>query len=61
MSEVISQFGGGILECTVYGVSMPHVDGRAGMAALTLADYDMSRFDFKALYKVCMDTLGYLI
>ena len=27
----------GIADCTVYGVSVPHADGRAGMAAITLA------------------------
>ncbi len=36
---------GGILESNVYGVQVPHTDGRAGMAALTVGDdFDLGAF-----------------
>ncbi|MGH0036302.1 MAG: long-chain-acyl-CoA synthetase [Myxococcota bacterium] len=35
----------GVLEANVYGVQVPHADGRAGMAALTVDDsFDLERF-----------------
>lgn len=37
----------GVEEAVVYGVQLPHADGRAGMAALTLSE----RFDGKMLYQ----------
>jgi acyl-CoA synthetase (AMP-forming)/AMP-acid ligase II len=35
----------GVLEANVYGVQVPHADGRAGMAALAVSDdFDLDRF-----------------
>ncbi|MBI5132973.1 MAG: long-chain-acyl-CoA synthetase [Rhodopseudomonas palustris] len=43
----------GVIDASVYGVSVPHNDGRAGMAAL-VAD---ARFDVAALYRHLADRL----
>lgn len=41
-----------IAETNVYGVQVPHTDGRAGCAAITFADgVSLSSFDFEALAK----------
>ncbi|MCG6205616.1 long-chain-acyl-CoA synthetase [Rhodopseudomonas sp. HC1] len=37
----------GVVDASVYGVAVPHSDGRAGMAALVVAD----GFDLEALYR----------
>ncbi|ABE38341.1 AMP-dependent synthetase and ligase [Rhodopseudomonas palustris BisB5] len=37
----------GVIDASVYGVSVPHTDGRAGMAALVVDD----RFDLAALHR----------
>jgi acyl-CoA synthetase (AMP-forming)/AMP-acid ligase II len=57
-AEVSSILGdaAGILEANVYGVRVPHAEGRAGMAALDVSeDFDVDAFaDF-----VCMKLPGY--
>jgi len=45
VTEVISVFPG-VLEVNVYGVAVPHMDGRAGMAAIVCND----QFDLQALH-----------
>ena len=47
VSEAIATFPG-VLEVTVYGVTAPGFDGRAGMAALVVDD--IAKFDLKGLY-----------
>eukprot|EP01097_Dermamoeba_algensis_P002854 TRINITY_DN2132_c0_g1_i1.p1 TRINITY_DN2132_c0_g1~~TRINITY_DN2132_c0_g1_i1.p1 ORF type:complete len:627 (-),score=128.17 TRINITY_DN2132_c0_g1_i1:170-2050(-) len=48
VAEVISVHAG-VKEVNVYGVSIPHFDGRAGMALIVPAD--PQNFDLEALYK----------
>ncbi|KAJ0415705.1 hypothetical protein BJY00DRAFT_317637 [Aspergillus carlsbadensis] len=49
VSDLLGKFPS-IAECNVYGVLVPHADGRAGCAAIVLADGVVeSAFDFKAL------------
>ncbi len=43
----------GVIDASVYGVSVPHADGRAGMAALVVDD----GFDIAALYRAIAERL----
>eukprot|EP00002_Diphylleia_rotans_P019437 TRINITY_DN3762_c0_g4_i1.p1 TRINITY_DN3762_c0_g4~~TRINITY_DN3762_c0_g4_i1.p1 ORF type:complete len:641 (-),score=136.07 TRINITY_DN3762_c0_g4_i1:1512-3434(-) len=53
VAEVLSVYPG-VKEVNVYGVAIPNMDGRAGMASVVL---DESSFDFKAFYKHVCDQL----
>ncbi|MFC0239241.1 long-chain-acyl-CoA synthetase [Rhodopseudomonas telluris] len=52
VTEVIAACPG-VIEASVYGVSVPHADGRAGMAALVVGD----DFDPAALHRYLADRL----
>jgi len=44
VQEILNQYPG-VQESTVFGVEVPHTDGRAGMAALAVGDdFDLSGF-----------------
>ena len=45
----------GIASCAVYGIAIPGHDGKAGMAALHLSEYE--RFDLKKLSRHLVDNL----
>ena len=47
VADVISRFFGGIEDCTVYGVRVPGVEGRCGMAAIKLVEDE--KLDWKKL------------
>ncbi|KAH8819134.1 fatty acid transporter protein [Xylogone sp. PMI_703] len=48
----------GIAECAVYGVLVPHADGRAGCAAIVLSEgKNEENFDFKGLGKFAVASL----
>eukprot|EP01090_Pellita_catalonica_P018859 TRINITY_DN6227_c0_g1_i1.p1 TRINITY_DN6227_c0_g1~~TRINITY_DN6227_c0_g1_i1.p1 ORF type:complete len:654 (+),score=99.33 TRINITY_DN6227_c0_g1_i1:18-1979(+) len=53
VAEVLSDVPG-VLEANVYGVSVPHHDGRAGMARLVVDD----KFDLQQLYHVISKNLA---
>ncbi|KAI1821454.1 fatty acid transporter [Xylaria intraflava] len=48
VSEVLGQFPG-VSEATVYGVSLPGHDGKAGMAAIYIHPTEAGNFDYKGL------------
>ena len=48
VAEVIGRFPG-ILEANVYGVLVPHADGRAGCAAIAIAPEQREKFDWVEL------------
>jgi len=50
VAEVIMGSNLGIQECNVYGVKVPHKDGRAGMACII--PVDRKSFDLDALYRL---------
>jgi fatty-acyl-CoA synthase len=50
VAEVITTGNVGVQECNVYGVKVPHKDGRAGMACII--PVDRATFDMAALYKL---------
>ncbi|KAK7752284.1 hypothetical protein SLS62_005820 [Diatrype stigma] len=50
VSEVLGRFPG-VHEATVYGVSLPHHDGKAGMAAIYIDPAAGEKFDYKGLLK----------
>jgi fatty-acyl-CoA synthase len=52
VAQVISQIPG-VLEANVYGVAIPHKDGRAGMASLVVT----SEFSLEALFEQCKKDL----
>ncbi|OJD23251.1 hypothetical protein ACJ73_05394 [Blastomyces percursus] len=57
VADVLGKFGN-ISETNVYGVQVPHADGRAGCAALVLADgMTVDSFDFGALAKYAIGVL----
>ncbi|KLJ12155.1 hypothetical protein EMPG_09583 [Blastomyces silverae] len=57
VGDVLGKFGN-IAETNVYGVQVPHADGRAGCAALVLADgMTVDSFDFGALAKYAIGVL----
>ncbi|KAI1432540.1 fatty acid transporter [Xylaria sp. CBS 124048] len=50
VSEVLGRYPG-ISEATVYGVSLPGHDGKAGMAAVYINSENADKFDYKGLLK----------
>jgi fatty-acyl-CoA synthase len=48
VQEAVAFFPG-VSEVNVYGVTVPHCEGRCGMAMLTLAG-EAAAFDFRGLY-----------
>ncbi|KAL9033822.1 MAG: hypothetical protein Q9214_007328, partial [Letrouitia sp. 1 TL-2023] len=48
VAEVLGRYPG-ILEANVYGVLVPHTDGRAGCAAVVIAPEQKDRFDWERL------------
>ena len=42
---------------TVYGVEVPHTDGRAGMVAIPVLDANENPVDLKVLYEGCVEHL----
>ncbi|EEQ89281.1 hypothetical protein RJZ56_000611 [Blastomyces dermatitidis] len=57
VGDVLGKFGN-IAETNVYGVQVPHADGRAGCAALVLADsMTVDSFDFGAFAKYAIGVL----
>ncbi len=48
VAQTIGQFPG-VLEANVYGVLVPHHEGRAGCAALSIAPETRSKFDWQGL------------
>lgn len=50
VSEIVGKFPG-VVEANVYGVLLPHHDGRAGCAAIYIDRNERDRFDFSALLK----------
>ncbi|KAI0503431.1 AMP-binding enzyme [Xylaria bambusicola] len=55
VSEVLGKYPG-VSEATVYGVSVPGHDGKAGMAAIYI-NTDVSNFDYKGLLRHARDHL----
>jgi len=55
VAEVIITGNVGVLECNVYGVKVPHRDGRAGMARIIPAN--RATFDLDAFYKLVKGSL----
>lgn len=57
VADVVGQFVQ-VAETNVYGVQVPHTDGRAGCAAITLADsVTLDTFDFEGLAKHAISIL----
>jgi len=56
IEEVFNSFEQ-VLMSSVYGVKIPHTDGRAGMAAI-VPGVDLSKFDFKVLYQLLNENLA---
>ena len=56
VAHTLGQFPG-VLEANVYGVLVPHHDGRAGCAALSIAPEKRSTFDWEGLAKYAGECL----
>ena len=56
VAQTIGQFPG-VLEANVYGVKVPHHEGRAGCAALSVAPEQRDRFDWRGFAKYAGERL----
>ena len=56
VAHTIGQFPG-VLEANVYGVAVPHHEGRAGCAALSIAPEQRDRLDWQGLAKYANERL----
>ncbi|KAF7591201.1 hypothetical protein BBP40_001860 [Aspergillus hancockii] len=56
VAEVLGQYPG-ILEANVYGVTVPHHEGRAGCAAIQISPDARANFDFQGLAKFARSRL----
>ena len=56
VAQTIGQFPG-VFEANVYGVTVPHHEGRAGCAALSIAPEQRDRFDWRGLAKYASERL----
>ena len=57
VAQIIGQFPG-VLEANVYGVSIPHHEGRAGCAALSIAPERRENFDWRSFAQYASERLA---